>query len=116
VDTTVIASRCPPIHQVTFDLGAFALTGAPPPAWGVTDAYAPRRKVLDTRLVQEVLLDHDQVAGIRGHAKRGTPVTERARLIICVIGLASSGRMISPHLEIILAPQSQSAKAAGPLH
>lgn len=34
----------------------------------------------------------------------------------CVIGLASSGRMISPHLEIILAPQSQSAKAAGPLH
>ena len=60
---------------MTFDLGAFALTGTPPPAEGVADAYAPRRQVLDTILleaaraagaevredfsVQEVLLDHD---------------------------------------------------------
>src|SRR5687768_14293711 len=42
------ARGCPPIHQVTFDLGAFAITGAHPPVEGVTDAYAPRRKVLDS--------------------------------------------------------------------
>ena len=72
---TVVALQCPPIRQVTSHLGAFALTGTPPPAEGVADAYAPRRQVLDTILleaaraagaevredfsVQEVLLDHD---------------------------------------------------------
>jgi flavin-dependent dehydrogenase len=102
---TVVASQCPPIRQVTFDLGAFALTGTPPPAEGVADAYAPRRKVLDTILVeaariagaevredfsvQEVLLDNDHTIGIRGHARRGTPVTEKARLIIGADGVHS---------------------------
>jgi 2-polyprenyl-6-methoxyphenol hydroxylase-like FAD-dependent oxidoreductase len=49
---TVVASQCPAIRQVTFDLGAFALTGTPPPAERVAEAYAPRRKVLDTILVE----------------------------------------------------------------
>ena len=33
-------------------------------------------------------------------------MTERARLIICVIGLASSGRMISPHRKSFWLPKA----------
>src|SRR6476646_9455374 len=47
----VIASGCPPVHQLTFDLGPFALRGAPPAIDGVAEAYAPRRTVLDKILV-----------------------------------------------------------------
>jgi flavin-dependent dehydrogenase len=39
--------------------------------------------------VQEVLLDHDHVTGIRGRARRGTPVTKHARLIIGADGVHS---------------------------
>jgi flavin-dependent dehydrogenase len=102
---TVVASQCPPIRQVTFDLGAFALTGTPPPAEGITDAYAPRRKVLDAILVEaaraagaevredffveEILLDNERATGIRGHGRSKTPVTEHARLIIGADGAHS---------------------------
>ncbi|MGH3937458.1 MAG: FAD-dependent oxidoreductase [Pseudonocardiaceae bacterium] len=44
------ATRCPPIHTYSFDLGDFTITGAP----GTEDnpvAYGPRRTVLDTLLV-----------------------------------------------------------------
>src|SRR2546430_17348904 len=47
----VAASNCPPIRQQRFDVGPFALVGAPPPADGVGDAYAPRRRILDKILV-----------------------------------------------------------------
>src|SRR5205807_8419529 len=35
----VAASNCPPARQLVFDVGPFALTGAPPPVGGVADAY-----------------------------------------------------------------------------
>src|SRR5215203_6109952 len=38
----VIASNCPPINQITFDVGPFALRGSPPAFEGVADAYCPR--------------------------------------------------------------------------
>ena len=47
----VAASNCPAIRKLTFDLGPFALTGSPPPADGISEFFAPRRKVLDTILV-----------------------------------------------------------------
>src|SRR5579864_1327543 len=47
----LIASNCPPLSRITFDLGPFALTGSPPPADGIADAYCPRRTVLDKLLV-----------------------------------------------------------------
>jgi 2-polyprenyl-6-methoxyphenol hydroxylase-like FAD-dependent oxidoreductase len=54
----VVASGCPPVREVIFDPGPFTLTGAPPPADGHADAYAPRRTVLDA-----ILLDAAAAAG-----------------------------------------------------
>ena len=45
------ASNCPPTKQIKFDVGPFALVGAPPPADGNYEAFAPRRRVLDKILV-----------------------------------------------------------------
>lgn len=47
----VVASNCPVIRKLTFDLGPFALMGSPPPADGISEFFAPRRHVLDTILV-----------------------------------------------------------------
>jgi hypothetical protein len=44
------ASGAPPITRRTLDLGAFSLTGTPVPLDGVSEAYAPRRTVLDKLL------------------------------------------------------------------
>ncbi|HST04328.1 MAG TPA: FAD-dependent monooxygenase [Chloroflexia bacterium] len=101
----VIASNCPPIHALRFDVGPFALTGASPAYDGVADAYAPRRRVLDNILVEaaaqagaelrehftvsELLMDGDRVTGIRGHAADGVAVTERARIVIGADGMRS---------------------------
>jgi flavin-dependent dehydrogenase len=76
----VSASNCPPVHQLRFDVGPFALQGSPTPIDGVTDGYAPRRTVLDKILVdaaveagaelrehfvvQELLTDGERVTGI----------------------------------------------------
>jgi hypothetical protein len=40
------ASGCPPIASYRVDFGSIVLTGCPPAADGVVEAYAPRRKVL----------------------------------------------------------------------
>jgi flavin-dependent dehydrogenase len=101
----IVASNCPPVRQGVFDVGPFALLGEPPPVDGVKDAYAPRRKVLDTILVKaaaeagaevrehfsvtELLMDGDRVRGIRGHTAGGAPVTEEARIVIGADGLRS---------------------------
>src|SRR5579862_5497762 len=77
----LVASGCPPSRKLVFDVGPFALTGNPPPADGTADAYAPRRTVLDTILVNaaadagaevrthfavdELLFDDGVVTGIR---------------------------------------------------
>src|SRR5918992_1590041 len=45
------ATNCPPTTEIIFDGGPFAVRGAPPPAEGVAEAYAPRRTVLDSLLV-----------------------------------------------------------------
>lgn len=101
----VIASNCPPIRKITFDLGPFALIGSGPGIEDIDEGYAPRRKVLDKILVdaaveagvelregfsvQEVLMDSDRVTGIRGHATDGATVTERADAFIGADGMRS---------------------------
>jgi flavin-dependent dehydrogenase len=101
----VVASNCPPACQTTFDVGPFALVGEPPPTEGVKDGYAPRRKVLDTILVEaaaeagaevrehfsvtDLLMEGDRVRGIRGQTTGGTPVTEEAHMVIGADGLRS---------------------------
>jgi flavin-dependent dehydrogenase len=105
----VIASGCPAIPRISFDVGPFALVGEAPPLPNVpaeADAdYSPRRTVLDKILVDgavaagaelrdnftvtDLLFDGDTVTGIRGHDARGQPVVERARIVIGADGMHS---------------------------
>ena len=91
------ASGCPPIDTYAFDFGPFTIAGAPG-----TDAapiaYCPRRTVLDKLLVdgaadagaevregftvEEIVIEDGRVVGIRGHAKDGPVVTERAQVVV----------------------------------
>jgi len=102
----VAASNCPPITTFYFDFGAFVLSGSPPPADGVEEAYAPRRKVLDAILVEaavasgaelrtdfsvnELLFEDDRVCGISGREKGGSVVAEKARIVIGADGMHST--------------------------
>jgi flavin-dependent dehydrogenase len=90
---------CPPIDRYAFDFGPFAITGRP------GTAYAPRRTVLDSVLVEaaaaagaevrerftvsDVLVEDGRVTGIRGHGKGERPVTERAAVVVGADGLHS---------------------------
>jgi flavin-dependent dehydrogenase len=100
----VVATGCPRIHTYAFDLGPFVIEGAPGHAQSPV-SYAPRRTVLDKLLidaaaeagaevregftVDEIVIDDGRVTGIRGHAKAGPPVTERARVVIGADGINS---------------------------
>jgi 2-polyprenyl-6-methoxyphenol hydroxylase-like FAD-dependent oxidoreductase len=106
------ATGCPPIHSYKFDLGPFVVEGTPGgPASPVS--YAPRRTVLDKLLidaaaaagvevregftVDEVTTANGSVTGIRGHAKGGSTVTARARLVVGADGLHSQvARSVRP--------------------
>jgi flavin-dependent dehydrogenase len=101
----VRASNCPPIRTQRFDVGPFALVGAPPPADGHADGYAPRRTVLDKILVdaaaaagaelrehfsvENVVTEDGHVVGVRGRADGGASVVERARIVVGADGLHS---------------------------
>lgn len=101
----VLASNCPPVREMLLDVGPFALCGAPTPADGVAEGYAPRRTVLDQILVeaalaagaelrqhftiQDLLWDGDRVTGIRGRTAAGVMVTEKARIVVGADGLHS---------------------------
>jgi flavin-dependent dehydrogenase len=101
----IVASNCPPVLRQMLDLGPFVLMGSPPPADGVAEGYAPRRRVLDQILVEaavaagaelrehfsvkELVTDSERVAGIRGRAAGGAMVTEKARIVIGAEGLHS---------------------------
>jgi flavin-dependent dehydrogenase len=92
------ATNCPPITRYSFDFGPVTISGSPRPADGAANAYGPRRIVLDALLVEaavaagaelreaftveEILVDDGRVTGIRGHAKGGETVTERARVVV----------------------------------
>jgi 2-polyprenyl-6-methoxyphenol hydroxylase-like FAD-dependent oxidoreductase len=94
----VIASNCPALREIVMDLGEFRLRGAPPACGQTAFAYAPRRRVLDSILVEAaqaagaelcmgfsvkgVLRDGDSVVGVRGVTGDGRAVSERARLVI----------------------------------
>jgi flavin-dependent dehydrogenase len=89
----LVATGCPPSRTLTFDVGPFALAGAPLPSDGVTEAYAPRRTVLDTLLVDaaaeagaevrtdfpvdQLVYEEGRVAGIRSG-----DLVERARVVV----------------------------------
>jgi flavin-dependent dehydrogenase len=92
------ATNCPPITNYSFDFGPVTVSGTPRPADGAAKAYCPRRIVLDALLVEaaveagaelregfavdEVVMSDGTATGVRGHAKGGSDVTERARVVI----------------------------------
>lgn len=102
----VRASNCPPLTEMSFDVGSFAFTGTPPPAEDVAEAFSPRRHVLDNILVRaavsagaelregftvkELTSDEHGVRGIKGVTRSGTPVRERARIVIGADGKHST--------------------------
>lgn len=99
------ASNCPPTEKIKFDVGPFALAGTPPPAYDNTEAYAPRRRVLDKILVDAAVAagaelrerfsvetltsDGTTVTGIRGRGGIASPVFEKARIVIGADGARS---------------------------
>lgn len=105
------ATGCPPIRGVDFDFGPFVIKGDPPPAGAIADAFAPRRKVLDTELqkaaveagaelrdsttVDSLIWQGDRVAGVRLRGPGGSVSEERSELLIGADGYRSSvARMV----------------------
>jgi len=101
----------PAITTGRIDFGPFTLTGSAPPAGGVAEAYAPRRRVLDGLLVDAAvrsgvelwegctvdgLLDggtggsRPVVEGITGRLSGRVPVRARGRIVIGADGLRST--------------------------
>ena len=102
----VAATGCPPIAlNMIFDVGPFALKGAVTDTNGGRGGFCPRRTVLDKILVDaavesgaelrenftvdELVVDGDRVAGIKGHGRNGGSVEERGRIVIGADGVHS---------------------------
>jgi flavin-dependent dehydrogenase len=103
----VVATGCPPMRHYSTDFGDGPLSAPVAVVDGVhVDAiYGPRRYLLDTLLVEaaaeagaevreaftveELLWVNGQVVGIRGHARGGEAVSERARIVIGADGMHS---------------------------
>jgi flavin-dependent dehydrogenase len=117
---TVISTGCPPIETYSFDFGPFTIAGAPHPHDGISNAYAPRRTVLDKILVDaadqagaevrerfavdDVVMEDGAVVGIRGHdLGGGTPVFERARDVV-----GADGR--NSHVAAAVRPEQYNVK------
>ena len=93
----LVSTGCPPIHTYAFDFGPFTIAGSPGTA-AMPVAFCPRRTVLDKLLVDgaaeagveiheaftvdEVCVEEGRVVGIKGRTKQGTPVTERAEVVV----------------------------------
>jgi 2-polyprenyl-6-methoxyphenol hydroxylase-like FAD-dependent oxidoreductase len=92
------ATGCPPVMTYSYDFGPFSIAGSPRPADGEARGFGPRRTVLDALLVEAaaeagaevredftvegVVMEDGRVIGIRGHARGGSTVTERAKIVI----------------------------------
>jgi 2-polyprenyl-6-methoxyphenol hydroxylase-like FAD-dependent oxidoreductase len=101
----IVATGCPPFGIYAFDFGPLTISGSPGTA-SFPLAYCPRRTVLDKILVDaaaeagaeiregftvdDVLIEDGQVAGITGHHKGETSVTERARVVVGADGWHST--------------------------
>ncbi len=102
----VVATNCPPIDRVALELGPIVISGTPTPVDGVAEAYCPRRRLLDSILidaaiaagtefrerfaVHELTRDGGTVTGIRGRSSGGDPIEEQARIVIGADGVHSA--------------------------
>jgi 2-polyprenyl-6-methoxyphenol hydroxylase-like FAD-dependent oxidoreductase len=80
----LVSTGCPPVGALTFDVGPFALSAAPPPSSGVAEGYCPRRTVLDS-----LLLDAAAEAG--AEVRTGVSVDELVFEDGAVVGIRSAG-------------------------
>jgi 2-polyprenyl-6-methoxyphenol hydroxylase-like FAD-dependent oxidoreductase len=107
------ATGCAPMKKFILDFGEFALTGFAPPAGDVDEAYAPRRYVLDSLLldaareagaefrprcsVEGPILDGAQVSGVRYTDATGSEVVEHATIVVGADGINSAiARAVKP--------------------
>jgi len=93
----IVRAGCPPVTTMTTDFGDFPLTGTNLERDGVALGYGPRRRSLDTILIEaaiaagaefrdgfcvdDYLMDGDTVTGIRGRSG-GAYATEHARITV----------------------------------
>ncbi|HUG89154.1 MAG TPA: NAD(P)/FAD-dependent oxidoreductase, partial [Actinomycetota bacterium] len=100
------ATGCPPIVDMGWDIEGIRFVGRPPTPDGVVEAFGPRRTVLDEMLaraaeeagaelreaftVKEIVREDGRVVGIRGRARGGAMVEERARVVVGADGLRST--------------------------
>jgi flavin-dependent dehydrogenase len=103
----IVATGSPPVCSFTLDLGDFPLTGQDLIVDGMALGYGPRRRALDTLLVdaaasagaevregflvEEFTTDGDRITGIRGRdARSGARATEAATVTVGADGRNSS--------------------------
>lgn len=102
----LLATGCPPVTRVASDWGDFMLDGVMPAPDQLPGCVGPRRTVLDELLVRAataagaelaegvvvegLLSDGEQVAGVRGRAAGGAALAERARIVIGADGKRST--------------------------
>jgi 2-polyprenyl-6-methoxyphenol hydroxylase-like FAD-dependent oxidoreductase len=98
-------SGCPAMTTGAMDLGAFVLRGRVPPAGDVAEAYAPRRRVLDTILVEAAVRagaelreqctvdglvgDGTAVRGVTGRGPGGRAFRADAPIVVGADGMRS---------------------------
>ncbi|MDA8702427.1 NAD(P)/FAD-dependent oxidoreductase [Pseudomonadales bacterium] len=101
----VRAVGTPAIEQLTFEIDGTRLSGNAPPYEGVATDFTPRRFYLDKILVDaaieagaevrdefsvtDLLFDDGRVTGIKGAAKGGAEVSERAKIVVGADGVRS---------------------------
>ncbi len=101
----VVAGGCPPMRSYTLHLGDFPLVVRDLEAEGASFGYGPRRGLLDAVLVRAAVAAGaelrqgfvvegyaragERVTGIRGRTRRGTPVSESARITVGADGRRS---------------------------
>lgn len=99
------SSNCPAITKMSFDFGPFTLAGCPTPAGDVTEAFCPRRTILDKILVDaavdagaelcegclvnDLVWNGEHVTGIRA-TRKGSSFTAEARIVIGADGMHST--------------------------
>ncbi len=101
----LIATSVPALPRLRFDFGPVVLEGTPPAVDGISEHYAPRRRVLDKLLVdaavaagvevreqtavKRLLWDGKRVTGVRLNRDGVREVEPRARIVIGADGVRS---------------------------
>jgi flavin-dependent dehydrogenase len=114
----VVASGCPPLDHVVYELGDIRVEGGASPIDGISTAYAPRRTILDKVLVDaavaagvelrqgctvtDVLRDADgAVTGVRMSGPDGVESSERAKLVVGSDGMRSTvARLVGAPVQV----------------